>query len=80
MLGGAPYLSGIKPDQMQVIEDAATERFKPEVFRARRDALKGLQRLTSSRASFERGVMPRLHRRKADADEKSKLNNTIAVS
>lgn len=78
VLGGAAYLSGIKQEQMQVIHDTAAERFTPKEFRAHRDAMKGVQRLVNSTGSFERGITPRLHRWKAKANEKKKLDKAFA--
>ena len=78
VLGGAPYLSGLKSENMQVIHDTAAERFTPKEFRAHRDAMKGVQRLVNSTGSFERGIMPRLHRWKAKADEKKRLEKAFA--
>ena len=69
VLGGAPYLSGLKAENMQVIHETAAERFVPEAFRAHRDAMKGVQRLVNSTGSFERGITPRLHRWKKAADD-----------
>lgn len=71
VLGGAPYLSGLKAENMQVIHDTAAERFTPKEFRAHRDAMKGVQRLVNSAGSFERGIMPRLQRWKKSADDRA---------
>ena len=65
---------------MQVIHDTAAERFKPDEFRAHRDAMKSVQRLVNSTGSFERGLLPRLHRWKAAADEKAKIDKAFAQS
>lgn len=71
VLGGAPYLSGLKAENMQVIHDTAAERFTPKEFRAHRDAMKGVQRLVNSTGSFERGITPRLQRWKKAADDRA---------
>ncbi len=78
VLGGAPYFSGLKAENMQVIHDTAAERFGPDEFRAHRDVSKGIQRVVNSTGSFERGLMPRPHRWKAAADEKAKLDRAFA--
>lgn len=80
VLGGAPYLSGLKAENMQVIHDTAAERFTPKEFRARRDAMKGVQRITNSTSSFERGIAPRLQRWKVAADEKANTDRAFAQS
>lgn len=78
MLSGAPYLSGLKAENMQLIQDTAAERFAPEQFRAHRDALRGLDRLANSRQLFERGIMLRLQRWKAAANKTASVENAFA--
>ncbi len=77
VLSGQPYLSGIKPEHMDVIRNAAAEAFAQERFRARQDALKGMQKLANARQSFERGLMPRLHHWKTAADERAAVDKAF---
>ena len=78
VLSGAPYLSGLSDEHMETVRVAASERFAGEAYRARQDALKGIAKLANAKESFEVELMPRLHRWKAKADEKAKLDKAFA--
>jgi len=78
VLSAAPYLSGLSDEHVETVRVAASERFAGEAYRARQDALKGIAKLANARQSFESGLMPRLHRWKAKADEKARLDKAFA--